>query len=810
MLRRFGIPALLLCAPLIFFHRVCLMGETFLLRDLFNWFFPWRAFAADSFAKGDLPIWNPYSYTGTPFLANMQSGLLYPPNLVFWILDFPDAMRVFLIIQFGLAAWFMYLLLRALSCRVSSSLTGAIGYAYGGWMVVHIEFPNKLAAAAWLPLIVLGVLRWRQGRRLSGLVIGGLATACCVTAGYPQTTFNVMLGAGVVWAALLVLGIIARRTVRSALTEAASLPAIAALGIFLAAAQVVPFLEALSRASYASGFRPWKILSLGLHPVHFLDLLLPHLFGLPGYARYWGGSLYQFWLGHFYCGLATLALATVALLDLARRVPPSERWRRRDAALPALALLALAAVFCMGDRAPLAPLCVRFLPGFDHFKWLTTTSILVAFPLCWLGAIGQDVLLDAMERRRSLPRWVRLVLLGGAGAVIGLGLLAFFPAPFLSLVHAVVAPVALADQVPLVADNLAPVRGDAIRAGLLAALLAGAWWGAARGRLRAGLFGAVIPFLLFADLKVAAAPIHFTTSPAIYRETAPRVRSLSERLDRLDRIYVTVETLSMDLRLYGSTRLEDFRWAADTMLFNQNLPYRLFSASDGDPMRSVRWRLYADVIEGKDDDARGQLLAVAGVSVVLKGKPGGTTQEIEVPTRVPRVHVASGAKRLPEDEVLGAMLRRDWSPYHETIVEADFPGEPRAGDGRRIEYRIDRVDYTNNTVTIDVESAKAGYLVLADANAPGWRAFIDTRPATIFTANFLFRGVDLPAGRHTVRFEYRPASVIWGAVASALGLILVGACAILDVRASRRSGSSRRTHAGPGGDPGSPRISQSP
>jgi hypothetical protein len=810
-LRSLGIPALLLAAPLVFFHRLFLMGETFLLRDLFDWFYPWRTFAADSLARGDFPLWNPYSYMGTPFLANMQSGLLYPPNVVFWLFDFPDAMRLFLIIQFALAAWFMYLLLRALSCRLSSSLTGALGYAYGGWMVVHIEFPNKLAAAAWLPLIVLGVVRWRQGRPLAGLVLGALATACCVTAGYPQTTFTVMLGAGVIWAALLGQRIVARRSVRVALSEAASLPSITALGILISTAQIAPFLEALSLAEYRSGFRPEQTLMLGMHPVHFLSLLLPHLFGLPGYARYWGGNLLQFWLGHFYCGLAILALAAVGLAGLGGRASSSAQRGHREAIFAGLALLALATAFCMGDGTPVAPFCVRFLPGFTHLRWLSTTSILIAFALCWLGAFGQEALLDALERRESTPRRVRFVLLGGAAAVIALGLLALGPAAaFQRLVETVTSPIIRAHQVGLIAGNLALVRADAILAGLLAALLVGAWWRASAGRMRAGLFGALIPLALFADLKVAAAGVNFSASPAIYREAPPRARALMAKLGPFDRLYVANRTRGEDVRLYGSERVEEFRWAADTMLFNLNLPYRLFSASDGDPIYTIRWKLFNDWIDGKDDEARGRLLALAGVAVVLRGTLGGPTQEIDLPVPLPRVHVAAGARRLPEGEVFRAMLRRDWDPYTETIVEEDFPGEPRAGPGHPVDHRVHALSFTNNTVTIDVESSQAGYLVLADSNYPGWRAFIDSRPTAIFTANFLFRGIDLPAGRHSVRFEYRPASVRWGAAGSVVGLILLAAAAFLDRRVSRSSHPGRRAAVARGTAPAPPRKSPSP
>ena len=125
---RYGPAALLLAAPVLFFHEVCLAGRVFLLRDLFTYFYPWRRFAADSIARGEIPLWNPYSYSGTPFLANMQSGLLYPPNLPFWFLDFPAAMRLFVIIQFAVTAWLTYALMRALSCRPAPAFGAAASW----------------------------------------------------------------------------------------------------------------------------------------------------------------------------------------------------------------------------------------------------------------------------------------------------------------------------------------------------------------------------------------------------------------------------------------------------------------------------------------------------------------------------------------------------------------------------------------------------------------------------------------------------------------------------------------------------------
>src|SRR5579864_2787442 len=45
-------------------------------------FYPWAAFAAQTLHQGVIPLWNPYAFAGTPFLAAMQAGVFYPINLL--------------------------------------------------------------------------------------------------------------------------------------------------------------------------------------------------------------------------------------------------------------------------------------------------------------------------------------------------------------------------------------------------------------------------------------------------------------------------------------------------------------------------------------------------------------------------------------------------------------------------------------------------------------------------------------------------------------------------------------------------------
>lgn len=82
------------------------------------------------------------------------------------------------------------------------------------------------------------------------------------------------------------------------------------------------------------------------------------------------------------------------------------------------------------------------------------------------------------------------------------------------------------------------------------------------------------------------------------------------------------------------------------------------------------------------------------------------------------------------------------------------------------------VAYHNTQVTVRATAQAPGLLVLADLDYPGWHATVDGAPAPIQRVNFILRGVRLEPGEHTVVFEFRPNSLVWGWVSTGLGVLL--------------------------------------
>ena len=97
-------------------------------------------------------------------------------------------------------------------------------------------------------------------------------------------------------------------------------------------------------------------------------------------------------------------------------------------------------------------------------------------------------------------------------------------------------------------------------------------------------------------------------------------------------------------------------------------------------------------------------------------------------------------------------------------VAAERPARDRAARRRgsavaaipRKPGRARIVSYRNSEVVVETDSPDGGWVVLNDLWHPWWFADIDGKPADILRANVLFRAVEVPPGRHIVRFAFRP------------------------------------------------------
>ena len=125
-----------------------------LLSDLVLENYPWKLLIRKAISEGQLPLWNPYQFTGTPFLAAGQHSALYPFSLVYYVLPLAIAYGVFTWLTLALAGINIYIFARVLRMGRAGAMFAAIAFMFSGFFISSVVFPMMIAAAAWLPLLL--------------------------------------------------------------------------------------------------------------------------------------------------------------------------------------------------------------------------------------------------------------------------------------------------------------------------------------------------------------------------------------------------------------------------------------------------------------------------------------------------------------------------------------------------------------------------------------------------------------------------------------------------------------------------------
>jgi hypothetical protein len=88
--------------------------------------------------------------------------------------------------------------------------------------------------------------------------------------------------------------------------------------------------------------------------------------------------------------------------------------------------------------------------------------------------------------------------------------------------------------------------------------------------------------------------------------------------------------------------------------------------------------------------------------------------------------------------------------------------------------RVETLTATSDRLVFRVTSERPGLLLVAGTPYPGWRAEVNGSGQPVWTADLAFRAVPIPAGTSEVRLTFLPPSLLWGAAASLMGLLLLG------------------------------------
>jgi hypothetical protein len=652
---------------------------------------PYRLYAAGALSAGRLPLWNPYVALGRPFLADLETAVLYPPNVFFLLFEPTLALALLTTVHVALALLGTLLLTRSLGATTEAGLAAGLAYTLAAPVAARLSAGQVgyFEGSCYVPLLFLLAARLQDRPSRKGLAALAVGLALQLLCGHPQIAWITWMGLGA-----FVLGRGASRSLRPLLTGLGGLGLALAGALALAAPALLPFLELVGQSNRSAptlrfaggGSMEWW---------QWTSLLLPD-----------GGRRVFYWEFNLYVGVLA-AIAGLAGLLLVRD--------RGVHGLGAAGLLGT--LIAAGPRTPVFGLLFALVPGLAGFRIHSRAAILPCLALVAAAA----VLLSRPARRT-----ITVVLLLSALTVC---LVVLSPVP----------------RLPPGGARPPAVQGLVV---VLAAAVAAAAVSSRPALSRAA--HRLLPLVVAADLLTAhqAAKTAWAAPPPGFLEAERRLAAALSNARLLSspappRVlvppFVARENAAMAYKWasvgpYGALTL-DRVW---TYLYD-----RLHLPPPVDQNTYLEQEVYdrgpfpypeAAVEVGWDPRAEG---------VVMRRDPD------------PRAYLVRELRRTSGWREAIGQMSRGHDVHAAALVERDglLPGTPPPPVGGVA--RVEIVAFEPERVLVRAESDRPALLVLKEAWYPGWRAEVDGRPQPCVAANGWMRAVPIGAGAHEVVFSYR-------------------------------------------------------
>lgn len=771
-----------LLAPLVVFADALAGRRLLAPGDGGNLFLPLHVLVARIWRAGELPGWNPFSFSGSALLASAQAGALYPPNLAFLFLSPVLANNVTVVISFVVAGTGAYAFTRRLSGDAAGAAVAGLVFAFSGFMLGRIGHQNMIASMAWLPWAFVAFELLRQRFSALRLLAAGAALAMVLLAGHPQMFSVALMALGVYAVALSVLD-----RENGVARPLGTVMAMVGVALALSAVQLLPT-AAILDVSDRSELSFEAATTYSFSETHLALLVFPYLFGntvpmAPFDVAYQGAFETNLTELAGYPGAVALCLAAAGL-HAARR-------DRRAAALLVAGVVAL--LVALGSSTPLGDL-VYDLPVYGQFRSWGRFVGVVDLAVAVLAGLGVTRLLgaDAGHRRAAAATagGVAALIVAAAVAIPHVGALQPFLIDGQPLFLALAIPAGFAVAGAVLCAVATRVRAAAVVAALACVLVTA---------------DALASFGLFYEWR-ADRPSVAALRRAIDPDVAPAWGEVPDAPGGIDRYIVgsldiaTVPTYVNLTVAKGVPSANGFEPLAPESYLNRVGGMTYYG---GLTEPEDLWRPGSDLLD---------LLRISMVLVTDTTDPrppagsvlgrGEELPELDLtrfdyrPT-LPEAFVVGQVDQQDPVEVAGTIAGgSDFDPRRQVLIEESCPAcEGMTEPGAAGAAAVTRPG--TQGIDVEVQAERASMLVVSEAWFPGWTATVDGEAVEVRRADGLLLGVPVPAGASRVELRYvAPGLALGAAVSAATAVALVGASFI----ARRR----RRRHRRPPDAAGSP------
>ena len=721
--------------------------------DVVRELYPWKTLVIDAIKQKTLPLWNPYSFSGTPLLANYQSQVFYPLGILYLILPQPIAWTMMVILQIFLGLVFMYLFGRSIGLSLPAGIIAAITFNISSFAIVWMEFNTVWHTILWLPLLLYIVERGISQKKLSTKqkLLFVFALFSSITAGHPQDFINTFL--------FLILYIFFRVLTKTewntkekfAFASKILLPIIA-IPFLLASIQLLPTIELFTLSARVP------------HDIgHMLSTMLVQLWQVPMliYQDFFGNPATKtYTTPDTYVGKTLSIGITGFFLVVWSFLTKQKNWHKTFFSI------VVAVMLCLSINSPLTHFLYQFPIPILSTGTPTRNLFILMFTLALLAGFGLEAIYTKKYRTKTL------LIVSGVFLVI-------------TWIAAIALPQSLPFLLPSVLKKSAIII-TILLLGTLCVFVASTY-------KKVCIYGFI--FLVVIELGYGFIKFNpFVPTSFLYPEND--VFTYIQKNAGLYRFWG-----------YGTARFES----------NLNAQYHTYSTDGTDPLNL---RLYNQFMQATNDGNlarvfnrstrsdtgiavgygerdlpentnRLRIMDLLGVQYVLdrpenpKDNTTFSSSRFSPVTTLkntytiyenklvyPRAYLASHYQTYTSvDDFERKFFAKEFNPRTTLLLPEETP---RLSLTQASYADATISSYTPNEMSIETNSDAAQLLFLSDAYAPGWTATIDDQKTEVFRADYAFRAVAVPEGRHTIRFVYAPISVKIGFIGTCIGIISLG------------------------------------
>lgn len=735
-----------------------------LLGDPTSQFYPFLYYARENIRHGHLPLWNPYIMMGTPFLADAQSAVLYPINLVFYTLPFKDAFAISAFIRLFIAGFGMYIFIDALGMEFMAALFSGIIFMFCSAIIGWLSFPHTNVAVflPWLLFLIYKFMSTKKKDYVAGLA---LITGIQFLGGHPETSAHILLAAALYAMALAIWEYKDKRHTVDALKNITFIAIAFIFGFMIASPMLLPFLSELAKSAtwiYRSSpnafYSSYKV---------FLAILMPNMVGTHIYDNFLGVKDFNTMQSN-YIGIIPLILAGIAVMR-----------RYKDRHVLFFTIFSLVLLPIIYGIPPFFQI-FNLLPFYNH---MTTYGLgmIFQFNMIVLAGIGFDILAKLQPEQHEIsaqknsrkqkkntvkPETIQTIQFKSIKKIS----------------YMVIGSIVLVAIICIILINRYTEAGsleNLIERFYILCLIAGLFiislhfYQSLRYKK-----SALILVILIAFFNLFYFGHDFNPQIPkdwVYPQT-PKVISFMQSTKTLFRfIGIGSCYLTNTLMVYNISDVRGYDLPTKkrydkffTTLFHQK-PFEYPSSGS---------YLIMSPIDKSNENIFTFTKKIVDILRLINVKFIGTiTDEVYIldsyRQRAYLVHHIIPAST--SDQALGLVssnidaLLKDSAVIKEKSNAIQIPDCIYGTNADIVSVTL----YQPDTVKLTTFSPCKSVLVLSDTYDSGWKASVDGHNTTILHANYLFRGVVLEPGMHEVVFTYKPISFIIGLLLSFSAIVVV-------------------------------------